>query len=428
MIPVNRSLAPEVSIPVSVNVPQAVTYRLSNGSSIYVIDAGEDEVVRLEIIIPNSATDSNSFMIASAAHSLADAGTKDKSAEEIAEEFDFFGSFFQNEISPDYRSFTLYSINRFFKESLQVFLNVLLNPTFPETEVENWKRRSLQSLAVNREKVAWLGRKAMIAGLFGPGHPYGFTPEIEDYESVTAESLRHFHQTNNDISNGILIISGKVDQSILDACEQLTALPVQGGKPAGIVDQNTVIWPSLPKSLVVEKNGSVQFGLRMGMRTITKNHPDFQALSIVNTILGGYFGSRLMSNIREDKGYTYGIGSMLTPYLNAGSFTISTEVGRDVCKATAEEIRFELQRLATVPVPDKELEIVRNYLTGTFLRSLDGPFAIADRFKGLVLYGLEYDYLKNYLDLLNNINQDQILDIASRYLNPENMIEIISGS
>jgi zinc protease len=423
-----RTSAPKVQIPKSIEVPKARPHLLSNGLPIHVIDAGEDEVVRLEIIIPNSAMNGNNYMIASAIHSLADAGTHTKSAEEIAEEFDFFGSFFQSEISPDYRSFTLYSINRYFRESLPVFLDVIMNSTFPEPEVENWKRRNLQTLAVNREKVAWLGRKAFISELFGPDHPYGFTPETNDYGSITAENLREFYNTNLDLSNGIIIISGRIDKNILAECEMLTALPVHNNFSKKILVPHPETWPTPPKNVTVEKSGSVQFGLRIGMRTITKNHTDFQALTIANTILGGYFGSRLMSNIREDKGYTYGIGSMITPYLNTGSFSISTEVGRDVCHAAIDEIYHELNQLASVPVPEKELEIVRNYLTGTFLRSLDGPFSIADRFKGLILYNLEYDYFKNYLDLLNNITPEQIRDKAAEYLNPKNMIEIVSGS
>ena len=425
---VNRTTAPQIQIPKSIEVPRAVTHHLSNGLPIYVIDAGEDEVVRLEIIIPNSSTNGYSYMLTSAAHALADAGTETRSASEIAEEFDFYGSFFQSEISPDYRSFTLYSIRKFFKESLPVFLDVISKSTFPEHELENWKRRNLQTLAVNREKVAWLGRKAFVAELFGSDHPYGFTPDANDYESLTSENLREFYQANPDLSRGMILISGRIDQQVLEECEILSTLPMKKTTGISFVPKVQPQWPTPEKKHIVEKNGSVQFGLRIGKRTITKNHPDFLALTIVNTILGGYFGSRLMSNIREEKGYTYGIGSMVMPYLNAGIFSIATEVGRDVSQAAIQEIYFELNQLARIPVPQKELEVVRNYLTGTFLRSLDGPFAIADRFKGLILYDLEYDYFKNYLDLLNNITPERIQEMVSLYLNPEDMIEIISGS
>lgn len=428
MISLNRTTAPAVRIPKTIDVPKAAPYRLSNGLPIYVIDAGEDEVVRLEIIIPNSANTGSSYMITSAAHSLADAGTLSKSAEEVAEAFDFFGSFFQSEISPDYRSFTLYSNCRFFNESLPVFLDVVLNSTYPEKELENWKRRNLQTLAVNREKVAWLGRKAFTAELFGADHPYGFTPEADDFNSITAETLHRFKQHNEDLRHALIIISGKVGKKILADCEMLSVLPVSQNPAENKFSTFSGEWPSPSKKVIVEKSGSVQFGVRIGMRTITKNHPDFLALTITNTILGGYFGSRLMSNIREDKGYTYGIGSLLTPYLNAGSLSISAEVGRDVCQPAIKEIYHELHQLTTEPVPESELAVVRNYLTGTFLRSLDGPFSIADRFKGLILYDLDYDYFKNYLDLLNNINPGQLQETAAQYLNPENMIEIISGS
>lgn len=158
-----------------------------------------------------------------------------------------------------------------------------------------------------------------------------------------------------------------------------------------------------------------------------KDHPDYLPLSIVNTILGGYFGSRLMSNIREEKGYTYGIGSGMHPFRNSGSFFISTEVGTDVCNATVTEVHKELMRLINEPISKEELSLVKNYLLGSFLRSLDGPFSLADRFKGLVLHNLNYDFLEDYLHLLHTINPEKILEISGKHLHPDSMTEVIAG-
>ena len=160
---------------------------------------------------------------------------------------------------------------------------------------------------------------------------------------------------------------------------------------------------------------------------IIKNHPDFTDLVILNTVLGGYFGSRLMSNIREDKGYTYGIGSGLASMIRTGCFCIATEVGVHVTKETIKEIYKELHILCNDKVSNKELQLVRNYLQGTFLASIDSPFALAEKFKGIWKFGLGYNYYQNYQQRLHDITAERLLELSQKYLNPSTMLEVVVG-
>jgi predicted Zn-dependent peptidase len=159
----------------------------------------------------------------------------------------------------------------------------------------------------------------------------------------------------------------------------------------------------------------------------TKTHKDFHSLTVLNTILGGYFGSRLMTNIREDKGYTYGIGSGMIPLKKAGYFFISTEVGVEVCNKAIDEIYIEINRLRNESISEKELILVKNYMIGSFLRSIDGPFALANRFKSIMEYDLDYSYYDDYISTIKNIKASDLLNLANKYLDPNSMTEVVAG-
>jgi len=177
----------------------------------------------------------------------------------------------------------------------------------------------------------------------------------------------------------------------------------------------------------IEKKDALQSAIRLGKILFTKNHPDYPAMLVLNTVFGGYFGSRLMANIREDKGYTYGIGSAMVSFSHAGYFTISTEVGADVTKDAVKEIYFELNKIQTEKISESELALVRNYMLGTFLRSIDGPFALADRFKGIYFSGLDYDYYERYVETIRTVSSEKLMELANSYWKKEEMIELVVG-
>ena len=279
---------------------------------------------------------------------------------------------------------------------------------------------------MNHEKVSWLAKTAFNETLFGEQHPYGYTTGETDISALDSSSIKQFYQQHYPIDKATIIVSGKINEEVIRAInKKLGSIKIDPGKnknPSFIhVAENTSV------KKIIDKKDAVQCGIRIGKKLFSKNHPDYAALQIANTILGGYFGSRLMSNIREDKGYTYGIGSGFHPHLHSGYFYITTEVGMDVRNAALQEIYFELKRMATEPVPEAELSLVRNYLVGAFQRSLDGPFSLSDRFRGLHLFNLDYDYLDSYLQLVQTITPEKVMEISARHLQPDSMTEIVAG-
>jgi predicted Zn-dependent peptidase len=178
----------------------------------------------------------------------------------------------------------------------------------------------------------------------------------------------------------------------------------------------------------VKKQNGIQSAIRVGKFWVSKDHPDSHALSILITILGGYFGSRLMTNIREEKGYTYGIGSFVLTFKKASYLVISTEVGNEYIEPTLKEIAVEMKRLQTEPVSENELETVKSYLLGEFLRDFDGPFALAGSFKAINDFGLDYSFYDNYLHTLRTITSYELMSLAQRYLNPDDCYTVVAGS
>ena len=157
------------------------------------------------------------------------------------------------------------------------------------------------------------------------------------------------------------------------------------------------------------------------------HNEDYIKLQILNTVLGGYFGSRLMKNIREDKGFTYGIGSAIIPLKNSAYFFISAETGSDVTFQAVEEIYKELRKLKEQPIPIEELDLVKNYKTGEIMRSLDGPFAISDLTKLTIQFDLDADYFSKYISVIRNITSSELQDLAIKYFNENDLYELIVG-
>lgn len=177
----------------------------------------------------------------------------------------------------------------------------------------------------------------------------------------------------------------------------------------------------------IEKSDALQSAIRLGTKLINRTHPDFPALQVVNTILGGYFGSRLMANIREDKGYTYGIGSGMSSMKYSGAIFIATEVGADVTRLAMTEIEKEIRILKTELVSDEELSLVKNYMLGSLLGSLENVFSHADKFKNVYLSGLDFEYYDRYTEVIRNITAKDVLTLADQYLSFDQFYKVIVG-
>ena len=407
----------------SINLLEPSVHHLDNGLPVFVVNAGVQDVLKIELVFNGGTATADKKLVASAASKLLTEGTKRHSAMELAEAVDFYGAHLEAEVGHDESSLCLYTLTKHLNKTVNTLAEVYSEPIFPEREVETHLLKSKQEMLVNEEKVGYLGAKAFSGALFGLDHPYGRSANKEDYDAIGRQDLVQFH--SDFIQNRIkhIMVSGKLSDTTIQSLNEFFGQE----KRASIAENSMEIGSINPSILHVEKADSVQNSIRIGRVLFNRTHADYVGMQILATVLGGYFGSRLMANIREDKGYTYGIGAGLVSLKNSGYLSISTEVGSDVCSSAIGEIYIELERLRKEPISIHELELVQNYMLGSILKSIDGPFQIADKWKSYLRYGLGSDSHHNLIRQIQNITPERLRDLANTYLQRKDLIQVTAG-
>lgn len=387
----------------------------------YLIPGEDTDLVRLELVFQAGSVFEPAALIASTANNLLGEGTSSHSAAEINAKLDYYGAYIEKEVTQEHASVTLYCLGRFLKDVLPFFAELVLDSVFPERELRINLNNRKASFESNLKKVEFVCRQHFPSLLF-PNHPYGKITRLEDYDQVTQTAVYHFYQTYYHAAPEAVFLSGNANQQTL----QLVTDAFDWHKRAIPLNR-----PALPDYKPVHKHiameETIQSAIRMGRPAVTQEHPDFAIWSLTNTILGGYFGSRLMKNIREEKGYTYGIGSALQMHPQSGVWLIATEVGAEYTQATLDEINKEILRMHHEAVSDEEMRIVKNYIQGNFLKSVDGPFAQTERLKTIVLKGLPENYYQQLMDAIRHATADDVLRCMHTYLHPEQMSRLVVG-
>lgn len=422
----DRKTAPEFNTIDTVKIKQVENFKLQNGIDVYSLDAGTQELTRIEFIFNAGMYYQDRVLVAATTNSLLDCGTEKFSAEQLSEELDFFGSFFECSVGQNKSTITLFSLNKYLEQSLVYVEDMIKNSTFPEDELKLYIDNKKQTFLVNTKKVNVIARRKFTELLYGKHHPFGLNSEYTDYDTVTTQLLKEFYAKHYTEKNCTILISGKIPENGIDILNH------HFGKPWK--NQNEKIsknWISpdthTQHKHFILKEDAIQSAIKIGRLLFNKSHEDYFTFNVLNTVLGGYFGSRLMTNIREEKGFTYGIGSGIVSLEQSGYFSISTEVGIDVTQAAISEIYKEIKKLRDEPVPVSELETVKNYMLGNFLRSTDGAFSLADRFKSIWQYGLDYSYYESYISKLKKITSDDLLESANKYLKEDELFELVVG-
>lgn len=425
----NRSEAPAFRELEEINIPEPMTVILDNNIMLYVINQGTQDLVKIEFIFSAGKWYEPANGIASAVNSLIQEGTKKHSAKEIAEKIDFYGTFVEAEANGDTASLTLYSLTKHLEHILPVIKELLGEAVFPEKELYIYVQNQQQKLIINNEKVDYLARKHFNEMIFGFSHPYGRYMEPEAYKSLRSEDLQNFYAENYSTDDCKIIASGKVDDHVTKLINHYFGFrDWNKDKAPQINNPNYTALSAVEKQKVIHKEGAMQSAIRIGKKAFTRKHADYIPMQVVNTILGGYFGSRLMTNIREDKGYTYGIGSGLGSHLKEGYFLIATEVGMDVCDKAIAEIYHEIERLKNEPVGAEELQVVKNYMLGSFLRGIDGPFEQSEKFKTVLLQGLDNSYYQQYVHTIRKITSTDIQELANKFFQRDSLYELVAGA
>lgn len=426
MTQLNRLQVPVLHGIDSVHYTPAQAVGLVPGLPVYLISEGSQDVLRLELVFRAGTAWHANPLIPSFAASMMQEGSSKHSAAEIAEGIDRYGAFLELDHDKDFATITLYTLRRYFAETLEWVMEMVGDAQFPEREWEILRKNRLQKFRINSGKVAFVSGKKFQELIFG-GSPYGAEFSEREYESATLEQLRQFRNARYDLRHALILLCGKVDHEAVEILRAAVKPYVSEGKGFVGLPQTSFGQAIAPGKHYIEKPDAIQSALRIGRRLFTRHHADYFGIKILSTVLGGYFGSRLMSNIREDKGYTYGIGAGAVAYETEGWFYISTEVGADVTRDALREIYFELGKLREEPIPADELDLVRNYMLGSLLKSFDGTFERMERFKGNMLYGLPDDYYARYTEAIRTISPAELQRIAQTWWREEDLTELVVG-
>ena len=397
---------------------------LDNGVEVITVQAGTQEVMSLELVFYAGNWYDQQQLVAATTNFLIKNGTSGKSAFDINEHFEYYGAFLNRGCYNETATISLHTPTRHLSSLLPVMQELLTDAVFPAQELAIYQQNMRQRLDVNLKKCDFVASRLIDAYVFGEQHPYGVYSRYEDYEALQQANLVNFY--NQYYRNGrcIIFAAGVLPP---DFEEQLNrwfgSLPLNQ-QPLPVITH--AVTPAAEKKyrLANDPNG-VQGAVRMARSFPNRHHPDFPKVQLLNALFGGFFGSRLMSNIREDKGYTYGIHSYIQNHIGESAWMVSTEAGRDVCEATIQEVYYEMEQLRNEPVDEEEMQLVRNYLMGTILGDLDGPFQIISRWKNILLNGLDESYFYQSVDAIKHTSAEELQELARKYLQPEAFYELV---
>jgi zinc protease len=421
-----QRIQPPVFPAEKVVIPEAGHFRLNNGVPVFLIEAGTEDIMRVEFTFRAGLVNEYLPLVASTTNMMLSEGSQNYSSEELNRILDYYGVFLNLSVDKDRAGIVVFFLNKHIDKVLELSREILFRPVFPEAELSSLMKKRLSWYLVNREKVQNLATDNFFESVFGKHHPYGHQVLESDFEGLNPAILSDFHTKYYTPENLAIIVSGKIYEKTSDLLNFYF-----GDIKSKIIyteDPQNILKGEKRKKVHIVKPGSTQTAIRIGSSTINKRHPDYTGLKILDSILGGYFGSRLMKNIREEKGFTYGISSTVTSLDLAGYKVISTDVNQKNLKKTIDEIYSEIRLLQSVPVSKEELQVVRNYMSGEMVRMFDGPFALAESFRSTWEFGLDNGYYYKLCEKIRTIGSDEIIMLAQTYYNIDDLFQITAGS
>lgn len=415
---------PQIQAITQLNLPEYDDSMLPNGMPLYLLRGGSEPVMKVEVVFRAGAWHESKPGVAEFMAGLMSEGTKKLSSVELAEYIESRGATIQTRGGVDTVRVRLYTLTRFLPELMEVITEVINMPSFDPGELQVYAANKVERLKIDMKKNEVLAYRQLTEAIYGPTHPYGKNIKPEDYLGITVEDLRDHHSHYVKPESGMVFVSGSfgaIETDLLHHTLGQWSVPHSNGlasSPAPKVES---------RSGYLEFDGpqSHQAAIRIGRRLFPQNHPDFAGLFFLNTILGGYFGSRLMTEIRENQGLTYGIYSSVDSFAEDGCFYISTETATDNVSKVIEAIRKETVKLQQDLIPEEELLMARNYLMGHFMTQLDGPFSSLDFIKAMKIEHLDNEHFGKTIEVIQHLTPTDLRDLAVRYMNLDEWVTIV---
>lgn len=397
---------------------------LQNNVPVYLLKSDTQALLRIEFIFKAGNWYNPAVGVAATTARMMTQGTLDYSSFEISEMVSKYGAHLSVTNTSDHLKISLFTLTKYLKEVLPIVKEVLLNASFPESELSILKENMLQGFRLNLEKTSYIASQLFKRTLFGENHSYTDETTLDSIDNLSTDLLKEFFQKHIVNKEFDIVVAGSVPSKFIELLDQeFGKLPINKSQ---IITNHQLI-TSLEKSHYIEKKDALQTNIKIGCKSIPRKHEDCFDFVVLNEIIGGFFGSRLMKNLREDKGYTYGINSSFLHLLNVDFWLISTDVKKEFKDDALNQIYKELEILQNELISDKELELVKNNLLGSFCSSVNTCFDLADRFKIMLHQDLDNEYYQRYIQNLRGIDANKVQEMAQKYLIKDDFIEITVG-
>jgi len=424
---VNRTQAPPIhdAVTFDLTLPKANLQTCPNGTELIWYAGGSQDVAEVTWIFPAGVWFEKQEGVAIAMGALLRNGTTTKTAAHLNTAIEFYGASLRCVVTNDDAHVILHCLSKHLIHLLPLVKEILTESEFEQTELDIYIKNNLQNLQVNLLKPDFVASQYIDKQIFGEQHPYGRHTKKEVLENLKREEILTFYKERIVEKQPKIFVAGRIDDSHLKSIENFFGTnarsPEQEDQPLAYEIKSS----TERKLTLINDPKGVQTALRIGKIFPNRQHPDFAALVVLNTLFGGYFGSRLMTNIREDKGYTYGIYSSIMPARQGGALVIQSEVGKNVADPAIKEIYKELEILNDKKVCEAELQLVKNYLLGNLLGDLDGPFNIIQRWKSLLLNGHTIENFDRNISIFKNVTPEELLKLTHLYFHPESFYEVV---
>lgn len=420
------------------------SHRLPNGNTLYLMPSNAIDILKFDFTFEAGPAYQSKPLLAQFVSHLLPRASQHLSASQVAEFIDYRGIVIEPALDTFTSCITVYTLKKYATELLPLLCQLIQEPSFPEVEFQTHLRKRRHQLQTSFKKTSYVARNIFYQALYGSNHPLGTFARPEDVDGLTLDDLRQFHADRYHLGQAHLQLAGNFDDRLLAQYESLFAPassqhPIDSHKPSPEDNsrsgyamprrENDSCEAAIPNSQFYPIPNSVQTTIRIGrILPLEWSDPEYAQFTILNTLLGGYFGSRLMSNIREDKGYTYGIYSQTVIHRGSIIFFISADVGCDVVQPAIDEIYHEIDRLRTQPVSDDELDLVRHYMKGDYLRSIDGLFECSERIRQMAATRVTEQFSQNLIQAISAVTPAQLQQLAQRFLDPADLTQVVVGN
>ncbi len=424
---IDRTQAPVAGPLNNISLPDVSHAQLSNGVDLHMIQHGNVDVVTLQAIFNAGKGHQTQAGLTNFTARNMQEGTHSYTGLELAHKLDEYGCWLGHNTGEEYVSFQLTTLSANVPQCLELIKEVMFMPVFPEDKFDSMRQRTLQKLSIESQKTRYQAKRLFGQLMYGQDHPYGMHVGPEQIEQLSLQAIRQYHQNFFFPGNYILTAVGKFnEEDLVDIADQIlgvdsTREPVQS--PSYAERMSTIFQPG---RTYYDMDG-MQATIRLGHLAFDRSHPDFYAMHIVNTILGGYFGSRLMQNIREEKGYTYGIYSAWVSLAHGGYFVVESDIGNEYIEPTIEEVRKEMNTLAQQPISGEELNLVKNYLLGRSISERETPFQLSDILRFSLVSGISFEELDRKFEVIRQIQPEDVQRLAAQYFRPDELLEVVCG-